>query len=533
MKPATLLETLPNDVAQCHALITHLRAHATHLHAHVEEQAKTIAEQQALTARMQQQLETLLRRLYGPRSERIDPAQLVLFAQDVAASQQEAEASPEEEAPVPAPAKKQGHGRKPLPKDLPRQRLVHDVPEGEKACPTCEEPKRRIGEDIREQIEYVPASLFILEHVYPKYACCECEEHVSMAPAAPRVIEKGLPGPGLIAHIITSKYCDHLPLYRQEFMLARHGVEFSRKTLCGWVMTTAEKVQRLVDVMKEDVLASKVIHTDDTPVRVQGNGKNGPFTGRFWVYAGDDAHPYTVYDYTPSRKRDGPAAFLDGYKGYLQADAFGGYDGIYASGDVIEVACWAHARRKFYEARSTDPDRAHRVLAWIRQLYDVEREGKKLDPEERRALRQAKSKPIFDGVKTSEGGDDIEGFKDWLVKQQATLLPRSPIGDAVNYALNNWAALTRYLDDGDLDIDNNTAEQALRGIAIGRKNWLFLGSDRGGRAAANHYTLIQSAKRHGIDPFAYLRDVLLRLTTEPDVDLRELLPDRWKAALKS
>jgi transposase len=526
MKPAMPIESLPNDVARCHALIAHL-------HAHVEEQAKTIAEQHLLTARLQQQMEALLRRLYGPRSERIDPAQLALFGQDVAAAQEAETPTEEETPPAPPAAKKKGHGRKPLPKDLPRQRIVHDVPEADKTCPACEKAKRCIGEDIREQLEYVPATLVALDHVYPKYACCDCEEHVSVAPAAPRVIEKGLPGPGLIAHIITSKYCDHLPLYRQEFMLARHGADLSRKTLCGWVLTAADKLQRLVDAMKEEVLASKAVHTDDTPVRVQGNGKNGPFTGRFWVYAGDEEHPYTVYDYTPSRKRDGPEAFLGEYKGYLQADAFGGYDGIYASGDVIEVACWAHTRRKFYDARSTDSDRAHRMLAWIRQLYEVEREGKKLDAEERRVLRQEKSKPLFEGSSSSEGSEDVQGLKDWLIDQQAKVLPKSPIGDAVNYTLNNWVALTRYLDDGDLDIDNNTAEQALRGIALGRKNWLFLGSDRGGRAAAVHYTLIQSAKRHGLDPFAYLRDVLLRITTESSTDLHQLLPDRWKASLQS
>ena len=268
------------------------------------------------------------------------------------------------------------------------------------------------------------------------------------------------------------------------------------------------------------------LHTDDTPVRVQGD-KDGAFTGRFWVYIGDDAHPYMVYDYTPSRKRDGPESFLDGYRGYLQADAFGGYDGIYGSGEVIEVACWAHCRRYFHDARSTDSNRAHQALAWIRRLYDIEREGKKLDAGQRRDLRQEKSKPLF------EGGEDSQGFHKWLIGQQAKVLPKSPIGEAITYALNNWTALIRYLDDGALNIDNNLAENALRGIAVGRKNWLFLGSDRGGRAAANHYSLIQSAKRHGIDPFAYLRDSLLRITSEPATDLRQLLPDHWKATLDS
>lgn len=512
MTPARL-QTLPDDVAQCHQLIAHLDAINCEL-------ARTIEEEQRLRARLQQQVDLLLKRLYGPRAERVDPAQLLLFAREFAAAQEQ-EAAPEEETPAPTPAVNKGHGRKPLPKDLPRRRIVLDVPAHEKVCPECGAAKKRIGEEVSEQVEYVPASVFILEHVRPKYACPCCQEHVVVADKPAKVIDKGLPGPGLVAHVVTSKYCDHLPLYRQEFMLARHGVELSRKTLCDWVTAAADKLHALVEVMKREVLASRVIHTDDTPVRVQGEGDNGAFTGRFWVYVGDEAHPYTVYDYTPSRKRDGPAAFLDGYQGCLQADAFGGYDGIYAGGAVLEVACWAHARRKFHEARSTDSNRAHRVLAWIRQLYDIERDGKKLDAEQRRALRNGQSRPLLDAM------------KQWFDEQQPRVLPKSPIGDAMNYAMNHWTALTRYLDDGILDIDNNAAEQALRAIAVGRKNWLFLGSDRGGRAAAIHYTLIQSANRHGLDPFAYLRDALLRIAAEPNTDLRQLLPDRWKAALQS
>ncbi len=497
---------VPNDLAQCRALILELHA--------------SLLEEQRLRRQYAQRVEQLLRRIYGPRSERIDPAQLVLFAHELAPAP-EPEAACEEEAPAPARPSKPGHGRKPLPKDLPRKRVEHDVPAEEKICPECGAAKTRIGEEVSEQLEYVPASLFVLEHVRPKYACPCCQEHVSIAEKPAKVIEKGLPGPGLVAHVIVSKYCDHVPLYRQEFMFARQGAEVSRKTQCGWVLTSADKATPLVDLMKQEVLASKVIHTDDTPVRVQGDGQDGPFTGRFWVYVGDAAHPYTVYDYTPSRKRDGPARFLEGYEGYLQADAFGGYDGIYASGEVIEIACWAHCRRYFYDARSTDSNRAHRMLAWVRRLYDVERDAKKLDAQKRCALRQEQSNPL------------LEAMKQWLDEQQPKLLPKSPIGDAANYALNNWNALIRYLDDGDLDIDNNEAEQALRGIAIGRRNWLFLGSDRGGRAAAVHYSLIQSAKRHGLDPFAYLRDVLLRITAQRPTNLHDLLPDRWKAALGS
>lgn len=507
-------QPLPNDVAQCHALI--------------EELAATLAEKERLAAQLEVRVEQLLKRLYGPRSERIDPAQLVLFGQELAAAQAH-EAATEEQTPEPAsePKPRKGHGRKPLPKDLPRKRIEYDVPAEQKVCPECGAAKKRIGEEVSEQYEYIPASLFILEHVRLKYACPCCQEHVVTAELPSKVIAKGLPGPGLVAHVITSKYCDHLPLYRQESILARHGVELSRKTLCGWVMTAADKMRPLIDLMKDEILASAVLHTDDTPVRVQGNKKGGAFTGRFWVYVGDDAHPYTVYHYTPSRKRDGPATFLGEYEGYLQADAYGGYDGIYAGGKVIEVACWAHVRRKFYDARSTDSTRAHQVLAWIRRLYDIEREAKTLTPEQRRALRQDKAKPLF------EGDDTSVGLKQWLLDEQPKALPKSPIGEAIGYALNQWTALTRYLEAGILDIDNNTAEQALRAIAVGRRNWLFLGSDRGGRAAATYYSLIQSAKHHGLDPFAYLRDVFVRITTKPALDLRDLLPDRWKAALTS
>jgi hypothetical protein len=273
------------------------------------------------------------------------------------------------------------------------------------------------------------------------------------------------------------------------------------------------------------VIQSKVIHTDDTPVTVQARG-GGTYTGRFWIYAGDAQNPYIVYDYTPSRRRDGPVTFLREFVGtpeaprYLQADAFGGYDGIYAADNgVFEVACWAHARRKFHDARKSDVNRAHQMLAWIQQLYLIEREAKDLDVTRRRALRLEKSKPTLDTIKT------------WLDAQQSQVLPKSPIGEAFQYAQNQWTALNRYLDDGDLSIDNNVAERSLRGIALGRKNYLFMGSDRGGRAAAILYSLIHSAKRHDLDPFVYLRDLLLRIPTHPNKDIHLLLPDQWKTHL--
>ena len=494
---------MPVDVDACHALIAELSASLT----------KEQRTREQLEARVQE----LLRRLFGPRSEKINLAQLALFAEILAAAAPEV-AADEPEAP---PVTKTSHGRKRLPKELPRIRVEHEVPPEQRVCEECGKDKDKIGEEISEQLEYTPASLVIIEHVCPVLACKCCQEHVVTAPKPAQPIEKGLAGPGLLAQVITSKYCDHIPLYRQESIFARHGADLSRTTMCGWVMACADLVSPVVEAMIAQVVQSKVIHTDDTPVRVQGDG-TGAYTGRFWTYVGDENHPFTVYHYTPSRKRDGPVAFLKDFAKdaqtphYLQADAFGGYDGIYAAGRIFEVACMAHVRRKFYEARNTDADRAHRVLAWIRQLYDVESDARALDAVARAALRQERASPI------------LEQWRQWMDAECIKVLPKSPIGQAMQYAINQWTALNRYLQDGDLDIDNNEAERALRGIAIGRKNWLFLGNDRGGRAAAIFYSLIQSAKRHAHDPFAYLRDLFLRIPTHPNKALAELLPDRWR-----
>jgi hypothetical protein len=354
--------------------------------------------------------------------------------------------------------------------------------------------------------------------VRPKFACKHCQEHVAIAGKPAQPIDKGLPGPGLLAQVVVSKYGDHLPLYRLERIFARHGVGLSRSTMCGWMAACAGLLSPLYHLLTEQVLGSRVVHTDDTPVPVLDPSRDTARQGRVWVYLGDADHPYTAFDYTPSRSRDGPARFLGEFAGYLQADAFGGYDGIYASGRVVEVACWAHARRKFYDARGTDPERAHLALAWVRQLYEVEGRAKEKPAATRAALRQQESRPL------------LGAFRVWLEEQKAGVLPKSPIGQAVAYALANWGALARYTEDGDLAIDNNAAERALRAVAIGRKNWLFAGSVNGGQTAAVLFSVIASCQRHGIDPFAYLRDVLGRLPTQPAERLAELLPDRWLGA---
>jgi hypothetical protein len=320
--------------------------------------------------------------------------------------------------------------------------------------------------------------------------------------------------------VAISKYADHLPLYRQEGIFRRHGVELSRSTLCDWMAVAAELLSPLVAAMTRRVLTSKVIRVDDTPVTVQIPGGRGTKTGRLWVYLGDNDHPFAIYDYTPDRRADGPERFLKAYRtGYLQADAYSGYAGLHARG-IIEVGCWAHARRKFFEARTSDPERAHAAIAWIGRLYEVEQEAREQgwDEARRHAARQERSRPL------------LTSFGSWLEAGSGKVLPKSPIGEAVAYTRSNWVALSRYLEASFLSIDNNASENALRPIAVGRKNWLFCGSDRGGRTAAVLMSLTASCKALHVEPFAYLRDVLERVSTHPNSRIAVLLPDRWKPA---
>ena len=376
-------------------------------------------------------------------------------------------------------------------------------------------------------------SVFVREYVRPVYACPnECEGQIVVAknPASP--IEKGLPGPGLLAHIAVSKYADHLPLNRMEGILSRHGVAISRSTMADWMAEGAHLVTTLVGEMKRQVLLSGVIHTDDTPVTVQDpKGKAKPHTGRIWVYSGDRRHPYDVYEYSPDRKREHPHGALAGWKGFLQADAYQGYNALYG-GDIVEVACWAHARRKFVEAEKSDR-RAAGMLGLVQKLYRVEKRIKSVCSR----LKWSFDSPGEDGDKAEEfrrrrrakqSIPILSSIGDWLHGPEcSTALPKSPFGDAVGYCLRNWQALCEYARHGNLSIDNNAAERKLRPVAVGRKNYLFFGSDAGGHTAAALYSVIASAKRHGLDPWRYLRDVFDRLPSMTVSQLHELLPDRW------
>jgi len=536
------------QIAQRDVMITQIK----------EEAANTI---EAMKQKHQAEVESLLRRFYGPKSERFDPRQLLMFGiviDSMPLDEQAVEAESGEKLTTRRIQHK--HGRAKLPESLPRVAIEHDLKPEEKKCPCCGLERCRIGKDVTEQLEHIPASFKVLQHIRHKYACkpcnqgcaaCDGKAHIDIAlreadkngctdtpealeSAAP--IAKGLAGPGLLAYVITSKLGDHLPLYRLERIFERSDVHIARSTMCAWMMMAGELVQPLVDLMGNWVRQSKVIHTDDTRVPVQDENLKGKCkSGRIWTYIGDRDHPYIVYDYTPDRTRAGPSKWLDQFKGYLQADAYGGYDGIYAKrdpdggggGGVKEVACWAHGRRHFFDAKDTDGRRSAQMLSMVRELYKVEDEAKAqivatkgCTPVEadaiRLSLRQAKSVPLLATIKT------------WLDTEQKLVLPRSPMAQAMTYMLNQWDALCIYTTQGFLNIDNNAAERALRRVGIGRKNWLFARHDKAAQRTATLYSLVASAERHGIDPQAYLRGVLARIPSMPVSQLDKLLPERWE-----
>jgi transposase len=473
---------------------------------------------------VQQRLDALLRRLHGPRPAADNPQQPSLFP-DLPGSDTEVPAEPI--PPVPPPrdepanrrGKNQSHGRRQPPSHLRREARRYELTEAERSCPDCGKSRGEIGVETSEQYDYKPAEVFVIEHQQVKYACACCQGQVCQAPKPPQPIDKGLPGPGLLAQIIADKYLDHLPLYRTEKRLARLGAPLSRSTMCDWMAACANLLTPLWQLLKEHILKSKVLHTDDTTVPVRDETRSTHRYGRLWDYIGDTEHPGIVFDYTTTHARDGPAAFLKGFTGYLQADAYGAYDGIYtgSNGAIVEVACWAHARNKFADAQSTDPERALAAKAWVRRLYDVEDEAKALSSVERLQLRQEKSVPL------------LKSFHQWLLAQKPHVLPKSPIAAAINYVFNQWEALQRFTTNGDLHIDNNVSERTLKLIGIGRLNWLFVGGDTGGRTAAVLFSFTATCKQLGIDSFSYLRDVLGRLPTHPAECLDELLPHRWAA----
>jgi transposase len=493
----------------------------------IAEQRATIASLTREIAQLKHYLARLTREQYGRRSEQFADTQQRLFEIEPADS----DSQPATKTTVQT-HQRRGGGRFKIPDHLERTIVEHDL--DNKACPKCGEERARIGFEKSEQLDLIPTQLYVIEHRRLKYACKKCQEQVAIAPPPNKPIAKGLAAPGLLAAIGVGKFSEHLPLYRQEDILFRQGVNLPRSTLCRWVIESARLLQPFYELLKELVLESRTIHTDDTPVKVLDRDLPQARTGRFWVYAGDHLHPLTVYDYTPSRKRDGPREFLGDWEGYLQADAFAGYDGIYATGRVTQVSCWAHARRKFFEAKETSP-RAHEALAYIQRLYAIEKELSRMSYPiaERHTIEQAVKKwyRARRDARQRYSLPILNEFQRWL--KQVDALPKSPLGQAVSYLLSRWESFTRYCEKGFLDIDNNLSERLVRPVAIGRKNYLFLGADRGGEAAAVWYSLIATAKTNHVEPWAWSKALIERMTElgglPARTNLLPLLPATWLA----
>jgi transposase len=491
---------LPDDVPTLQALVRQLLAEV---------------------ARLRGQLDQALRHRFGRRSER---------------------RTPPVEPKKPRAKTATPHGRSALPEHLERREVIHDLSEQQKLCPCCGRMRVCIGEQTAEQLEVQPAVFYVLRTVRKTYACRQCDP--AQVPAEQRIqtagpeqvgpIAKGLCGPGLLAHVITAKFADHTPLHRLAGQLARSGVVIARSTLGDWLAAAAELLSPLYLLMQERLLHSRLIHSDDTKVKLRVVGASQTKKAHLWAYVGDADFPYVVFDFTADYTADGPEQFLEDYKGHLQADALAQYEGLFGPGKVEHCCCWAHARRKFVAASEGGDARARAAVGLIGKLYAIERElppllapsddlvaqqQRQQREEQRQQMRQQQAKPI------------LAELKKWLDDQKPLALPKSALGQAIGYALNNWAALGRYVERGYLAIDNNLSERTLRAVALGRNNWVVLGSEAGGETAAVLYTLVLTCKHLGLDPLAYLREALMGLFALGDKPTAEQLsawlPDRW------
>jgi len=480
--------------------------------------------------RLKDILAKLQRLKYGKKSEKIDPSQLMLDLEWVARLAEEiplpkhgfvGEVPDAEDASAKEKKKPRHPGRQPLPAHLPRQRNeIHPSAE-DRICSCCNKEMKAIGEEVTEQLGKIPARFFVRQYVRVKYACPDCQEGVVRPELPSSAIEKGKAGEDVLADVLVSKYDDHLPLHRQVRIFKREGVELSKSTLCQWVEDCASLLSSIVDQMHLDVLASHVIQSDDTPVKYQDtDARRKSKQGYLWSYVGDRSD--VVYRFSTSRGRKGPTTFLDGFKGVLQVDGYPGYNEILSQEGIAYQGCWAHARRKFFDAQGTAPREGAMVMLMIKYLYQVEAEAveQELKPPEIATLRAEKAQPMLDKLKAY-----------LLELQQRPVLPKSPLGTAVAYTLGRWEALCLYITDGRLVIDNNSCERSMRRVAVGRKNWLFTGSVAGGHRAAVIYSLIESCARLDVNPHEYLTDVLSRITTHPQSRIAELTPRGWKAKM--
>ena len=469
------------------------------------------------------QLHYLKRQLFGKKSEKLDPNQRMLFEQLYEETKAKIDQQRQPKAKKVKARKNANHkGRNPLPENLPREIIEIEPDEDEKVCPACNSEKQRMGEEVTEKLEYVPASFKVKRYVRHKYACRQCQNNISIGQLPPMAIDKGIPGEGLLAHIITSKYCDHNPLNRLEGILKRHGVDINVSTMCGWVAKCADLLEPLIKRMHKKILQSPKINTDDTRIPIKSKKRKGStYNGYLWTYIDDKKN--VVFDFTPTRSREGPLKFLGDYCGFVQADAYSGYDELFRKGKATEVGCNSHARRKFEYAMDSDPVRAARIMVLYGRLYEIESRAKKEKYNSAQLLdaRQQEARPILAEMKTVLG------------EYKKQVLPKSPMSKAITYALNQWEALIRYIDDPMLDIDNNISERTLRMVVIGRKNYMFAGSEAGAERAAIIYSLVASCKLNSHDPFAYFNDVLRRVSTHPADKIDELLPSNWEPSKSS
>lgn len=497
------LDNLPSDTALLHRLVRDMAAA-------VESRDGEIERLQAIIKKFQ-------RAQFGRRSERLDPDQFALGLEDLDTDIAQIEAS----RPTPKDTAREQPRRKPLPEHLPREEVLLDI-ECE-LCAGCGGALHAIGESVSEMLDWVPAQLRVVRIRRPKYGCRACGTmHQAAAPERP--MAGGLATPALLAQVLVAKYCDHTPLYRQSQILARHGVEIDRSTLASWVGGACWWLDALHERLCRNVFASDHLFADDTPVPVLDPGRGRTKTGRLWVYARDQrpwggpAPPAAVYLFAPDRKAERPAAHLEDFKGILHVDGYAGFEKLTGNGDIVLAACWAHTRRKFYEvAEATGSPIAAEALRRIGELYAIEAEARGLSPAHRLAARRSFSKPIIDSLRA------------WLDTQLARVPGHSTLAEAIRYALSRWEGLTRFLKDGRIELDTNPVERAIRPVALGRKNHLFAGSDGGGRRWATVCSLIETAKMNGVEPYAYLKDVLQRMVDGHTVNrLDELLPWAWK-----
>lgn len=503
-------------LAEREALIATHEAKIAARDAQIAEMKTIGAYREARMKALEAQLSAMLRHRFGRRSEQLDPAQRLLFEEDldedIAAIETELESL---KAQPPQPAARRQPKRLPLPEHLPRVDVRHEP--ASCACAQCGGSLIPIGEDVTEQLDCKPVEFFVRRHIYPKYACRACES-VTAAPSEPSVIERGRAAPSLLAYVLVSKYADHIPLYRLQQICQRSGLDMARSTFSGWSGSAGVALMPLVAALKADLLQRTVIHADETPIALLDPGAGKTARAYLFAYCATDGPPITIFDFCTSRSGDNARRFLDTFRGHLVVDDYAGYKALFAEG-ITEVGCWAHIRRLFFELHAAKSSaHAESALRFIAELYRIEAEAKGLDPPQRQALRQSRARPILDA------------FQRWIDEVSRTVAPNSGLAKAITHTRKRWPALVRYVDDGALPIDNNPVERSIRPVAVGRKNWLFAGSKAAGERAAAIMSLIATAKQNGHEPYAYLTDVLTRLPTHPHRRIAELLPHSWQPA---